>query len=89
MSDEEYKKFLPENYGLDKNFKLTDFTGLKGWGCKVPQKVLLKLLEGLESDDSDSKQQSTDMSPVIGMCLKYDHIIISQKSSVNFSSFIS
>ena len=36
---------------MDANFRLTRFADLKGRGCKVPQEVLLKLLEGI-SDDS-------------------------------------
>lgn len=42
-----YSKWNPLDHGLDESFRLTNFTGLKGWGCKVPQNVLLKLLEGL------------------------------------------
>ena len=41
------KDFVPEEHGLLKSFRLTNFTGLKGWGCKVPQEKLLKLLKNL------------------------------------------
>ena len=39
--------FDPVKYGLDPGFRLTNFTDLKGCGCKVPRDQLLKLLEGL------------------------------------------
>ena len=29
--------FNPTDHGLSEDFKLTNFTKLKGWGCKVPQ----------------------------------------------------
>lgn len=45
-----YQAFKPEDHGLDRSFRLTAFSDLKGWGCKVPQEALLKLLEGLEPD---------------------------------------
>ena len=41
--------FNPSDHGLDATFKLTNFTELKGWGCKVPQAVLLDLLKGLST----------------------------------------
>lgn len=40
----------PESHGLDRTFRLTAFSDMKGWGCKVPQETLLKLLQGLESE---------------------------------------
>lgn len=45
-----YKAFQPEDHGLDRGFRLTAFSDMKGWGCKVPQETLLKLLQGLEPD---------------------------------------
>ena len=39
--------FNPVAHDLDPNFRLTRFADLKGWGCKVPQAVLTRLLEGL------------------------------------------
>lgn len=44
------ESFNPESYDLDKNFRLTRFTELKGTGCKVPQDVLQKLLESLQEN---------------------------------------
>lgn len=38
--------FNPEEYNLGKDFLLTKFAELIGWGCKVPQVVLSKLLSG-------------------------------------------
>ena len=46
------RPFDPAAHELDPNFRLTKFADLKGWGCKVPQEVLLKLLEGLQPDSS-------------------------------------
>lgn len=45
-----YKPFDPVEHGLERGFRLTAFSDLKGWGCKVPQEALLKLLSGLEPD---------------------------------------
>lgn len=41
------KPFKPEEHGLDKSWRLTSFSDLKGWGCKVPRETLLRLLEVL------------------------------------------
>ena len=45
MESTEYKKavgapdkrkpFIPEEHGLESDFLLTNFSDLKGWGCKV------------------------------------------------------
>lgn len=48
--------FDPEAYGLPKEFRLTKTTELKGWGCKVPQESLLKLLKGLEDNENTTRQ---------------------------------
>ena len=39
--------FDPTQHGLDANFVLTNFTKMKGWGCKVPQNKLLSYLSKL------------------------------------------
>ena len=44
------RPFDPTAHELDANFRLTRFADLKGRGCKVPQDILLKLLEGLQDD---------------------------------------
>ena len=50
------RPFDPRAHDLDAHFRLTRFADLKGWGCKVPQDVLLKLLEGLQ-DDANSQEE--------------------------------
>ncbi|OQV16054.1 Selenide, water dikinase [Hypsibius exemplaris] len=45
--------FDPIKYGLDASFRLTNFTELKGCGCKVPRDQLLKLLENLNEAPAD------------------------------------
>jgi len=47
------RPFDPTAHDLDADFRLTKFADLKGRGCKVPQEVLLKLLEGLQEDQSN------------------------------------
>ncbi len=51
------ESFNPESYELDKNFRLTRFTELKGMGCKVPQDVLQKLLESLQENHYQEDDQ--------------------------------
>lgn len=51
------RPFDPAAHELDPNFRLTKFADLKGWGCKVPQEALLKLLEGLQQDSSAQAQE--------------------------------
>ncbi len=41
--------FVPEENGLDTSWRLTKYSDLKGWGCKVPRETLLRLLEGLNN----------------------------------------
>lgn len=49
------RPFDPVAHDLDATFRLTRFADLKGWGCKVPQEVLGKLLEGLQADDGSAQ----------------------------------
>ncbi|XP_029472168.1 selenide, water dikinase 1 isoform X2 [Rhinatrema bivittatum] len=51
------ESFNPESYELDKSFRLTRFTELKGTGCKVPQDVLQKLLESLQENHFQEDEQ--------------------------------
>ncbi|XP_069315021.1 selenide, water dikinase 1 isoform X4 [Eulemur rufifrons] len=51
------ESFNPESYELDKSFRLTRFTELKGTGCKVPQDVLQKLLEPLQENHFQEDEQ--------------------------------
>ena len=52
------RPFDPAAHDLDANFRLTRFADLKGWGCKVPQEVLLRLLEGLTQDSGVETDQA-------------------------------
>lgn len=49
------RPFDPVAHDLDATFRLTRFADLKGWGCKVPQEILTKLLEGLQADDGSAQ----------------------------------
>uniref|UniRef100_A0A2R8PDY9 Selenide, water dikinase 1 n=1 Tax=Callithrix jacchus TaxID=9483 RepID=A0A2R8PDY9_CALJA len=51
------ESFNPESYELNKSFRLTRFTELKGTGCKVPQDVLQKLLESLQENHFQEDEQ--------------------------------
>ena len=51
------RPFDPVAHELDASFRLTRFADLKGWGCKVPQEVLSKLLEGLQQDDNNAQDE--------------------------------
>lgn len=44
------RPFDPLAHDLEAGFRLTRFADLKGRGCKVPQEVLNKLVEGLQQD---------------------------------------
>jgi len=50
------RPFDPVAHELDADFRLTRFADLKGWGCKVPQEVLLKLLEGLQQQEGNPQE---------------------------------
>ena len=52
--------FDPVAHGLDQSFRLTNTADLKGWGCKVPQNVLLKLLEGLLTTAGGDKKSGEE-----------------------------
>ena len=61
------RPFDPTAHELDANFRLTRFADLKGRGCKVPQEVLLKLLEGIQDDGSQDNEHFMHMAiPRIG-----------------------
>jgi len=46
------RPFDPAAHELDPTFRLTKYADLKGWGCKIPQETLLRLLEGIQDDPS-------------------------------------
>jgi len=52
------RPFDPTAHDLEANFRLTRFADLKGRGCKVPQDVLLKLLEGLQDDQGQDEHNN-------------------------------
>ena len=52
------RPFDPTAHDLEANFRLTRFADLKGRGCKVPQEVLLKLLEGLQDDQNQEEHSA-------------------------------
>lgn len=71
------RPFDPAAHELDPSFRLTKFADLKGWGCKVPQEVLDKLLEGLQQDSNaqvmdQSQFQGLAAAPRIGKLLNFD-----------------
>lgn len=49
------RPFDPAAHDLEPSFRLTRFADLKGRGCKVPQEVLSKLLEGLQHDENSTQ----------------------------------
>ena len=69
--DVEMAEFNPAKHGLEDSFRLTDYASLKGWGCKVPEKVLLKLLEGLKQNEATRENMSSQSTePRIGINVK-------------------
>ncbi|KAJ8983403.1 hypothetical protein NQ317_010496 [Molorchus minor] len=50
------RPFDPLAHDLEASFRLTRFADLKGRGCKVPQEVLNKLVEGLQQDYNSSSE---------------------------------
>lgn len=61
-NDSEKTIFDPVFYNLDSSFRLTSFTQLKGWGCKIPQEVLMNLLLGLEDDSHTKTKDETEVN---------------------------
>jgi len=62
------RPFDPAAHDLDANFRLTRFADLKGRGCKVPQEVLLKLLDCLQDDTNQQDEMFSHMAiPRIGI----------------------
>lgn len=51
------RPFDPVAHDLEPTFRLTRFADLKGRGCKVPQEVLSKLLEGLQHDENNAQDE--------------------------------
>lgn len=56
--------FNPEDLGLDASFTLTDFSALKGCGCKLPQAKLLGYLEEIANDLKPNETPGMDSSVV-------------------------
>ena len=54
------KPFVPEENGLDAAWRLTKYSDLKGWGCKVPQETLHKLLAGLNQSTTTTQLTTND-----------------------------
>merc|ERR1719402_2181240 len=59
------RPFDPTAHELEANFRLTRFADLKGRGCKVPQEVLLKLLEGFQDDQNQEEHSAHFMHMAI------------------------
>jgi selenide, water dikinase len=60
----ERKPWKPEEHGLSKDFVLTNFSDLKGWGCKVPQPTLMKYLEKIGKGDIISETPDVSVRPI-------------------------
>lgn len=56
--------FDPVALGLDASFVLTDFSALKGCGCKLPQAKLLGYLDALSNDLKPNETPGMDSSVV-------------------------
>lgn len=56
--------FDPTALGLDASFVLTDFSALKGCGCKLPQAKLLGYLDALSNDLKPNETPGMDSSVV-------------------------
>lgn len=56
--------FNPVDLGLDASFTLTDFSALKGCGCKLPQAKLLGYLEDIANDLKPNETPGMDSSVV-------------------------
>lgn len=56
--------FDPVSLGLDASFTLTDFSALKGCGCKLPQEKLLGYLEDISNDLKPNETPGMDSSVV-------------------------
>lgn len=54
------KPFVPEENGLDASWRLTKYSDLKGWGCKVPQETLHKLLSGLNQSTTTTQSLTNE-----------------------------
>lgn len=62
-----YKMFNPIEHGLKADFRLTKYSTLRGWGCKVPQEVLTKLLAGVQLDLVETSDTTKNDRIGIGM----------------------
>lgn len=81
------RPFEPQAHDLDPNFRLTKFADLKGRGCKVPQDVLTKLLEGLQQQEHASESEQAHFQYVaavarIGIYLLLTNSFFSHRSVV-------
>lgn len=54
----------PQAYGLSKDFVLTNFSALKGCGCKLPQEKLLGYLSEIANDLKPNETPGMDSSVV-------------------------
>ena len=59
-------RFDPTKLGLDSNFSLLNFATLKGWGCKVPQKLLSKYLTNIGDGSIGKETPDCSVVPVKG-----------------------
>jgi len=60
------KRFDPTSIGLKEDFSLLKFATLKGWGCKVPQKILSKYLSGIGDGSIGRETPDCSVVPVRG-----------------------
>ena len=60
------KPFKPEDYGLSPSFRLTNFSDMKGWGCKLPQSKLLQYLSKIGKGDIGNETPDCSDVPISG-----------------------
>lgn len=58
------KAWNPVEHGLSADFVLTNFSDLKGWGCKVPQAKLMKYLDKIGKGDIVSETPDVSVRPI-------------------------
>lgn len=81
MDQKPTNTFNPSQHGIKESFRLTDYSDLRGWGCKVPQAVLTRLLEETNLDLSPNNTDNVKIGIGLDACLmptRFENVSIIQ-----------
>lgn len=74
--------FKPTDHGLEEDFRLTKYSTLRGWGCKVPQETLNRFLMGVEMIEAEGGISNKKSDGSVGKIMFKSYMLYLVKSPI-------